>query len=233
MPLLTWLLADPSPEIQQMALMIIGNLSSDAIDYNSKTTKAALLKCGGARAVLGCILSDDEGIVLGACGALQNLCFSRDWSELAVRHGIHRNLEALLGHADSLIVRYASGALQNITRSLQIHDLSEYAIEAVKERSLEAEREAWIEARAIRRIARAYRQIPEVKRQARFERAMRRRRRAANVDASDMTESWDWASSSWSASRPSSAASSRSFASHASSHASSYVSARSAPILSF
>ena len=42
--LLSWLLADPSAEVQQMALMILGNLCSDSVDSNSRATKALLLQ---------------------------------------------------------------------------------------------------------------------------------------------------------------------------------------------
>ena len=42
--LLSWLLADPNPEVQQMSLMILGNLCSDSVDANSSATKQALLR---------------------------------------------------------------------------------------------------------------------------------------------------------------------------------------------
>ncbi|KOO35377.1 hypothetical protein Ctob_011389 [Chrysochromulina tobinii] len=135
--LLSWLLADPSAEVQQMALMILGNLCSDSVDSNSRATKALLLQSGGARALLSCVHTEDPAVLLFACGALQNLCFEPDWSELAVAHDIHIRLQGLLCHEDAMIVRYASGCLQNITRSLHIDGLSELAVEAVKERNLE------------------------------------------------------------------------------------------------
>ena len=49
-PLLSWLLADPAPEVQQTSLMILGNLCSDSVDTNSCLTKQLLLTSGGARA---------------------------------------------------------------------------------------------------------------------------------------------------------------------------------------
>ena len=98
--LLSWLLADPSPEVQQMALMILGNLCSDSVDANSRATKALLLQTGGARAILSCVHTEDPAVLLFACGALQNLCYEAEWCELAVNHDIHRRLEALLFHED-------------------------------------------------------------------------------------------------------------------------------------
>ena len=72
--------------------------------------------------------TDDASVLLFACGALQNLCYEREWSELAVNHDVHLRLEQLVGHEDAMVVRYASGALQNITRSLEVSDLSPQAI---------------------------------------------------------------------------------------------------------
>ena len=143
-----------------MALMILGNLCSDSVDSNSRATKALLLQSGGARALLSCVHTEDPAVLLFACGALQNLCFEPDWSELAVAHDIHIRLQGLLCHEDAMIVRYASGCLQNITRSLHIDGLSELAVEAVKERNLEHRREGWLEQRARMRIARALLDIP-------------------------------------------------------------------------
>ena len=75
--LLSWLLADPSPEVQQTALMILGNLCSDSVDSQSCETKRLLLSTGGARALLTCAQSDDHAVLLFACGALQNLTCAR------------------------------------------------------------------------------------------------------------------------------------------------------------
>ena len=213
--LLSWLLADPSPDVQQMSLMILGNLCSDSVDSNSSATKQSLLRCGGARAILSCVHTEDPAVLLFACGALQNLCYERDWAELAVSYDVQLRLEALLTHEDGMIVRYASGALQNITRALQLEgdELSEFAMAAVKERSLEHRREEWVQQRALSKLTHAIKGIPADLRQKRHENGRRRRQRAAQLDRNDP------AAGSRSSSRPSSAASSRSTGS--------YVSARS------
>ena len=215
--LLSWLLADPNPEVQQMALMILGNLCSDSVDSSSTTTKQQLLRSGGARAILSCVHTEDPAVLLFACGALQNLCYEADWSELAVSYDVHLRLESLLAHEDAMIVRYASGALQNITRALNLTDdsLSSEAMAVVKERSLEHRREAFVQQRALAAIAKSFREIPYEMRQRRHESGRRRKSRAANQSAD----------ASRSGSRPSSAASSRS--------TSSYVSARSSATSGF
>lgn len=230
--LLAWMLSDPSPEVQQTALMILGNLCSDSVDPNSRTTKAVLLQ--SARAVLACVHTEEPAILVFACGALQNLCYEREWSERAVELDVHRRLEQLVFHEDAMIVRYASGALQNMTRALQLNDLSELAMEAIKERTLEHKREGAMQQRALGVIARAATRIPAQQRQRRHDRGTRRRRLADNSDAdSTCTSSSTWSFDKWPGwsqpgSRPSSRASSRS---DNESH-SSYVSARSEGYLS-
>ena len=223
--LLTWLIADPCHGVQQTSLMVLGNLCSDSVDADSYLTKRLLLHCGGWRAVFSCVHTEDSAILLFAVGALQNLCFDRDWADLCVSHGVHRRLEVLLSHEDTLIVRYASGALQNMSRSLQLSDLSESAMQLVKSRSMEHRLESYRHRRALCRIAQAMRQVPEPIRRRRQERGAQRRRND-NLANSERTETWSWATSSWSrpSTRPSSGASSRSAAS-------SYVSARSSAVL--
>ena len=68
-----------------MSLMILGNLCSDSVDPNSTATKQALLRSGGARAALSCVHTEDPAVLLFACGALQNLCYEREWAELGAR----------------------------------------------------------------------------------------------------------------------------------------------------
>ena len=61
--LLSWLLADPSPDVQQMSLMILGNLCSDSVDANSSATTLSSgvsslnLRSILARSVLSCAIS--------------------------------------------------------------------------------------------------------------------------------------------------------------------------------
>lgn len=45
-PQLAWLLADPSPSIQQQSLLVLGNLCSNSVDPNSALTKRMLLQVG-------------------------------------------------------------------------------------------------------------------------------------------------------------------------------------------
>ena len=88
--LLAWLLADPYDQVQQQALLVIGNLCSDSVDPNSAATKQQLLYNGAGRSLLACVFSDDPYMLILACGALQNLCYDRDWATFVVEHGAPR-----------------------------------------------------------------------------------------------------------------------------------------------
>ncbi|KAL1498546.1 hypothetical protein AB1Y20_013867 [Prymnesium parvum] len=173
--ILTWLLADPAPEVQQQALMVLGNLCSDSVDRESARTKAALLSCGGARSLLSCVFTSDEQVLVFACGAIQNLCYERDWADLVVAHNVHRRLEELLSHHDPMVVRYSAGALKNITHTLQTADLSVGALAAVRERSHLKQREEFTQRRAMRVISEAMAAIPPARRQQREELGRRRK----------------------------------------------------------
>jgi hypothetical protein len=126
--LLAWLLADPYDQVQQLALLVIGNLCSDSVDPNSSATKQSLLHNGAGRSLLACVFSDDAYMLILACGALQNLCYDRDWASFVCEHGAHQQLEALIACDDPMIQRYASGALTNIaTHGLEVTQLSDEA----------------------------------------------------------------------------------------------------------
>ena len=230
--LLAWLLADPSPEVQMTSLIILGNLCSDSVDAHSRLTKRALLP--SARSVISCVYTEDPTILLAASGALQNLTSERDWAELAASHDAHLRLEQLLGHEDARVVRYASGALQNIARSQReaLH-LSERAKEAIRLRSREHAVEGLAQERARATIARAFARIPEATRRQRMERGRHRRRVVRRTDTESVissTSTWSYEIGPFVRSRPASACSQASASSRASSHASSYRSAKSSTV---
>ena len=154
LPLLGWLIVDPSPLVQQEALLILGNLCSDACDPNSALTKKMLLDTGAHRAIIMAIGSPDPTVLLYACGALQNLCHDDEWARLLISHKVQQRLESLVSHEDARVGHYAAGALKNmLTRVGQdASALSSTALEAVKQRDHEAKVEAfrYKRARALR-----------------------------------------------------------------------------------
>ena len=128
------------PATRESALLVIGNLVSDAVDSGSAATKIALLQCeGAATALIECIDEAEDAEALAfALGALQNLCHDRDWSDLLTQRGVHTTFKALLKHDDELVVRYSSGALKNMAATLQSRAIldSQEAERAVHNRSL-------------------------------------------------------------------------------------------------
>lgn len=164
-PVLAWLLAEESIEVRQKALLVLGNLCSDAVDPNSAATKRDLLHCGGSRALFSCLDSDKDHTLLLACGALQNLCFDPQWAKEVMHNRLQARLEGLLTHEDELVVRYASGALTNLAAQLRTEALSEEALAAVRQRASQAECERHKADQAIKAITRAVRTMPPESRQ--------------------------------------------------------------------
>ena len=154
--LLAWLIVDPSLLVQQQALLILGNLCSDACDPNSRLTKQLLLECGAHRAIIMVIKSQDPSILLYACGTLQNLCHDDDWSRLLIAHEVEKRLEVLINHEDTRVAHYAAGALKNmltrVGKAVELSGLSDDALAAIEHRERDAKLTALRQKRAIRII---------------------------------------------------------------------------------
>ena len=146
------------------ALLVLGNLVSDAVDEESSLTKEQLLRSEGAVfALRECLeeASDVESLTL-AVGCLQNLCHDQGWSEQLVKLGVHMTLEALLEHPDATVLRYVSGALKNISATTQTERAN--AAEAIHERSFEADVEDFRSRRAASAVVRAIQKVsPDVR----------------------------------------------------------------------
>lgn len=114
---LTWLLADSTQpvDVHQQALLLLGNLCSDSVDRNSMLSKRYLLLSGVERVLFHFLKADDEFTLMFACGLVQNLCHDAEWSARAMAHGVDASLARLLAHEDDNVVKYAAGALKNIS----------------------------------------------------------------------------------------------------------------------
>lgn len=150
------LVGDPSQTIKCHALLALGNLCSDAVDSHSSRTKALLLELGMDGALMDCVASTEPSVLLVACATLQNLCHNPAWAARVLADGVEKRMEALLTHEDPRIVRYASGALKNLTLSADsAAQLSESATAHVQQRVQEATVEVFMQRRALRTIGRA------------------------------------------------------------------------------
>ena len=96
-----------------------------------------------------------------------------------MQRGVHTTFEALLAHPDELVVRYASGALKNMSATLQSASVlaTSRAHFAVSDRSHDANVEEFRYRRAARTIVRAIGKLSADVRLNRLLRAKERGRR--------------------------------------------------------
>lgn len=186
---LSGLVSDTSAEVRAHALLALGNLCSDSVDPSSSTTKALLLELGMEHALLANVqASAEESVLLVACATLQNLCHDASWAQRVIAAGVESRLEALIAHSDPRVVRYASGALKNLTiasatMGAAAPQLSAHANQAVRQRERDASREEFSRRRALRTIARRTRDIDASRRMRRVLRTPLAARDAAWLDS--------------------------------------------------
>jgi len=128
LPLVLDLLLDRQLRMVQCALMVLGNLSSDAFDPNSMLTAKILFDHDVLKVVKPFFTpTTDDGIQVYAAGLVQNVCKTCEFAEKALSCGVVRALELMLTDAQlrpagikrELIIRYTSGALSNIAEQLK------------------------------------------------------------------------------------------------------------------
>ena len=113
--LLLQMWGDANAGVQEMALLVLGNLCSDSVDAKSSLTKAELLKAPlAAKTLLACMKSKEQGVMVMACAALQNLCHDVAWAHAVVAANYLPRLEELVRHTDKRVVQYVAGALLNM-----------------------------------------------------------------------------------------------------------------------
>ena len=76
------LVSEPEPATHQVALYVLGNLSSDVVDPASWKTKAAVRDLNGFERILPYAFSDDVETLFNALGAMQNLCSFPEYADL-------------------------------------------------------------------------------------------------------------------------------------------------------
>ena len=158
---LTFILADPSQplEIVQQVLLLIGNLCSDSVDPASMLSKRYLLSTGVEQVLFRFLDESDVPTLIFTCGAVQNLCHDGEWSARALASGVDGQLTRLLTHVDQTVVKYAAGALKNISTTTQAQ-LDDHANEALEHRSRQVAVEQFSQARGLKVIKRWMQAIP-------------------------------------------------------------------------
>ena len=116
------------PEFQQMMLVVLGNLSSDAFDPKSSRTKVLLRDTDVVEVLLPLLRSGSESLTLYAAACLQNMCHDRELAVRALRLGAHPVLLQLVKDEQPMVQKFAAGALHNISRAVQ--HLADSAVES-------------------------------------------------------------------------------------------------------
>jgi len=128
LPKIVEALAVDDPEFQQMMLVVLGNLSSDAFDPKSSRTKVLLRDTDVVEVLLPLLRSGSESLTLYAAACLQNMCHDRELAVRALRLGAHPVLLQLVKDEQPMVQKFAAGALHNISRAVQ--HLADSAVES-------------------------------------------------------------------------------------------------------
>ena len=165
---LAWLINDPEVEVQQQALLVLGNLCSDACDPNSYLTKQQLLLAGADRTITMVLQSEDANVLLYACGCIQNLCVDDEWAQALVENHVEGRLAELLVHENYRVVNYAAGAIKNVMqrvgRSDELQQLPPDQLAAIEKRDRDMLLHGIRYRRAIKKLVQFARSIPPEKR---------------------------------------------------------------------
>ena len=81
------LLAHPLPELHQTAMLLVGNIASEAVDANADKTKAVLKKHKAFEKMLHHLFSDDWMTLVYTLGAIQNTCTEIEYVEMMQEFG--------------------------------------------------------------------------------------------------------------------------------------------------
>ena len=152
------LLTHEAAQIHQLAIYLVGNLASDAVDPHADVSKRELKQAGAFDHLLPYLFSTDEATLLPALVAIQNVCLEIEYvNKLRGAGGIKR-LQHIVGLADPQLRQYAQGCLDNV-RAVTIIDTMQRKVgktEAEATRVLEvfvhrwrARRAAGVHARAL------------------------------------------------------------------------------------
>ena len=128
LPKIVEALAVDDSEFQQMMLVVLGNLSSDAFDPKSSRTKVLLRDTDVVEVLLPLLRSGSESLTLYAAACLQNMCHDRELAVRALRLGAHPVLLQLVKDEQPMVQKFAAGALHNISRAVQ--HLADSAVES-------------------------------------------------------------------------------------------------------
>ena len=112
------LISHPEPLIHQTALLLLGNLSTEAVDPLADKTKALLKELDGFARLIPHIFSDQALTVAYALGAIQNTCTDIDYVSALQQSGAVVRLQDLAQCDQPQIVQYAEACLHNVMETV-------------------------------------------------------------------------------------------------------------------
>lgn len=93
---LSWMLSDADLQRLQIALFLLANLASDAVDPDSEKTKNMLLQCGTEYRLIPCMNHEDIEVVTYTLAFVQNLCHDFEWTKVFLDRGVEAMLVELI-----------------------------------------------------------------------------------------------------------------------------------------
>ena len=99
--------------------MVLGNLSSDAVDPDSAKTKALVVQQGGVEALAKKLEATDWVSQMYAAAAVQNLSQDAAFATALATLNGPKKLQRLLQSHEEMVVKFAAGALKNLTDHLE------------------------------------------------------------------------------------------------------------------
>ena len=112
--LIVRLLSSPIPTVHQMAIMLVGNLASLAVDPHATKSKDVLKAEGAFSLLLPYMFSEDDMTLAYTLGALQNLCTEIEYVEQLEKAGGLERLQALIERKDPQLESFVRGCLSNV-----------------------------------------------------------------------------------------------------------------------
>ena len=112
--LIVRLLSSPIPTVHQMAIMLVGNLASLAVDPHAPKSKDVLKAEGAFSLLLPHMFSEDEMTLAYTLGALQNVCTEIEYVEQLEEAGGLERLQALIERKDPQLESFVRGCLSNV-----------------------------------------------------------------------------------------------------------------------
>jgi hypothetical protein len=132
------LIAHGSSQIHRLAISIIGNLASTALDPQAGLSNGLLKQAGAFDHLLRHLFSTDQGIILLTVVAIQNMCVEIEYvNKLKAAGGIKR-LQHIVGQTDPQLRQFAQGCLDNARTVVVIDAMQQKAVKSTPKTRTEA-----------------------------------------------------------------------------------------------